>query len=109
MILLLLGLLFLTSIVTLLYLLLDTSFAHAMVVATTHLIGHVESFLANATGCALIDRATIDVTEFVRTVFTEDDVDAVQQMGGRSTECLKVMFSQIDHLGVVDGGDLRVP
>ena len=104
-----LGLLLSTSVVTSLYPLLGASLAHPMVVATAHLVGDLVAFLANGAGGAFIHRSSIDVAKFVGTVFPEQDVDPIQQMGGTSTECLEVVFPQLHHLGVVDGGNLRIP
>ena len=39
----------------------------------------------------------------------QESADAIEKMGGTATDGLGVVFAFVDHLIIVDGGDLGVP
>ncbi len=56
----------------------------------------------------LSQRRATHVAEFVRTVLTQNGIDAVQQVSGTGTEGLVVVFAIVHDLGVVHRCDLWV-
>jgi hypothetical protein len=92
-----------------LYSFLLAGFAHAVVTPTPVFFGDVETLLADATGSAVVNGSAIDVAQLVGAILFQDDIDAIQQVGGTSTDGLQVMLAALHYLSVVDGGDLGIP
>lgn len=88
--------------------LLKSCLANPLVFATAYPVRDDEMFLADLTSLAFGDGLSLRILQLVRAVFSQDGVYAVEQMGGTGTDGLIMVFATIDHLVVVDSGDLRV-
>lgn len=86
-----------------------TGFARAVVIPTSDLVEDVKTLLADAAGGALVNGGAIDIAQLVGAILFQNDVDAIQQVGGTSTDRLQVMFAALHHMDVVDGGNLGIP
>gem|GEM_PF-4461808 len=82
--------------------------ALADIVTLTDFVRDVVTGHKDGAGLTPGDGLAIYVPQFIRTVFFEDDVDAVEEVSGTGADGLRVMSASFDHLLVVDGGDLRV-
>ena len=82
--------------------------ASPTIVACAHLLGHGVTLGDDGPGLFSSDRRTVDIAQFVGSIFLENHVYTIQEMSGAGTDCLRVMLAPVHHLIVVDDGDLWI-
>ena len=83
--------------------------ASTPVVAPPYFFGHYVPFQDDGPCFFRRDRCAVHVSEFIGTVFEQDDPYPIEQVSGTGTHGLVVVLAFVDHLVVIDGRDLRVP
>ena len=88
--------------------LLTVLLAGALVVALANCLGHLVALLDDGQSLLFGQGCTVQVVQHIGAVFSQDDQDPVEQVGGAGTDRLGVVLALVDHLVVVEGSDLRV-
>ena len=79
-----------------------------LIVPFAYLIGYA-IFETQLAGFGGGNRLTLKVAQFIGALFLQNGIDAAGKMGGAGTDGLSVVFAILDHLFVIDGGQLHIP
>lgn len=71
-------------------------------------MGHSVTLGDDSPGVLSGDGCTVDIAQLVGSIFLENDVYSIQEMSGAGTDCLRVMLAPVQHLIVVDDGNLWI-
>jgi len=80
----------------------------AMPAGLANLFGHPESGLNELDRFGLTHRSTIDVPQFVRPVILQHGEYSGRQMTHHGAHSLQVSFTMVDHLPIIQIGELRI-
>ena len=79
------------------------------VVALSNLVWDLISREDTFAGREFVDRLVLFIAQLKGTLLGENGVDTTGQMGSSGADGLGMMFTVVDHLLVVDGGELDIP
>jgi hypothetical protein len=83
--------------------------SNATVVALAYLVGHMIVLQTDVACGVLVNGGAVHIPQFIRSVIAQDGVNPGEQVGSAGTGSLEMMFAMVQHLPVVEGGDLGIP